>query len=344
MEKKNDNEFPCETGTHFKTEHSNTFEGRIPEVVQDETDALLHLERLGQQSQSYNEAAKRKNRKDYPLREVTQREQEAEEKKSLLMHLQVKPNALRYSSPVKVWTYYIVVLLGMGAEFFIYQSIAENAFGMPPFKSYITGMLVLLFTKFVQVAIQPHLKHWIKENNLLYKSVHKIVIFVFVGLILLNATMLGITNLHQINQTKKIEQIESLSTMIADAEESGEDTTELEAELNQLQGELGEKESGFFVIAKYLSIALIGLLAIGSGATLFVFAELYNDALQLKKKLQKEKNAQAEHRASREYLLTTYDDLLSLQKEILKLYEQKQFLEKLLSKQREQDMKIQTQK
>ena len=126
--------------------------------------------------------------------------------------------------------------------------------------------------------------------------------------------------------------------------EYGEDTSEMEAELNHLQAELNEKESPFFIIARYLSIALIGLLAIGCGATLFVFADLFNDALRLKKKLQKEKDRQAEHRANFEYFLTTYDDLLSLQKEILKLYGQKQFLEKLLSKQREQDMKILPQK
>ncbi len=343
MELNNDSSFPYTLGVQYKPEHSNSFDaGRVPESVKEETDTLLHLKRIGEQYFKYTQAGKRENRKDYRLLPQTKHEQETEEKLNFLRHLQVKPNVLRFATTAKVWTNSIVVFLGMIAELFIYQSIAENAFNMSIVKSYFIGVLVLLFTKFVQVSIQKHIKYWIKENNILFRSVHKTLIFVFVGLIFLNAMMLGITNLNQINQLKKIEQIECLSSSIDESQEYGEDSAELETELNQLQAELHKDVNGFFTIAKFISIALIGLLAIGCGATLFVFADLYRDALKLQKDIQNLKDRQAELRANVGYFLTTNDDLLSLQKEILQMFGQKHFLEKLLSSEREKDLQITT--
>ncbi len=344
MKSAENKEFPYNDGVHIKAENGNTFDknSRIAEAVKEELDATLWLGWIGEQYYKLSEASKRKDLKKYKLKEQTSREKEAEAKKSLLQHLQVKPNPLKYASKFKVYFNYIVVILGMLAEFFIYQGIAENAFGMPLFKSYFVGFLVLLFTKFTQISIFKYIKQWIQEKNLRFRTIEKTVIFVFVLLILLNGLMMGITNLNEIDRGKKIQQIEYLSESIAESEEYGENTSEMETELAEIQSELNEEENWFSKIAKFISVAFIGLLSIGAGAMLFVIADLYNDALKLKNKLEKFRDRQAELHANFNYYLTTYDDLISLQKEIIQLFGQKHFLEKLLSPKQAESLKIPT--
>lgn len=341
MSEQTDNkEFPYAKGTLFESGDSNNFKGgRIAEATKEELDKNLFLKWAGQQHYKYTSTAKKK-KKEQNLLDTTPLEQEAAEKKEFYQHIQVKPNPLAYATAVKVWIYYTIVILGMLAEFFIYQSIFENTFGMVGFKSYFSGLLVVLFTKFVQFAIQKHIKHFIKTSNLLFKSITKTAVFVLVGLVILNAVMLGITNLNQINRTNKIAQLGYLSSAVDEAIEFGEDTEALETELSQLEAELNEEESGFFTFAKLLSIGLIGLLAIACGAVLFAVADLYADVLRLQNKIQKLKDYQAELRANFSYFLTTYDDLVILQQGIIELFGQKHFLETLLSKEREDDLKV----
>lgn len=340
-EQKDNKEFPFAKGTLFQAGDSNAFEGgRIAEATKEELDKNLFFNWVGQQHFQFTKTST-KSQKDYKLVDITPLEKEASEKNDFLQYLQVKPNPLAYATATKVWLYYIIVLLGMLAEFFIYQMIFENVFGMSLIKSFFSGLLVLLFTKFVQFAIQKYVKDFIQTSNLLFKSITKIAIFVLVGLVILNAIMLGLTNLNQINRTQKIEQIEYLSSAIDESKEYGEDSKELEAELNQLEGELNEGDSGFFALAKFLSIGLIGLLAVACGAILFAVADLYADALRLQKKIEKLKNYQAELRANFSYFLTSINDLTSLQQGIIELFGQKHFLETLLSKEREDDLKIQ---
>jgi len=333
-------EFPYHNGVQIKAENANTFDGRIAESVKEELDVTLWLNWIGEQYYKFTEASKRKKLEKYEFIEQTEREQEAEEKKSLLRHLQVKPNPLKYASISKVYLNYAVVALGMFVEFLIFQNIAENVFGMSLFKSYCVGFLVLLFTKFISISTLKYIKQWIQEQNLLFRTIEKTIIFVFAVLILLNATMLGVLNLNQIDQQKKIGQIENLEISIAEAVEYNEDSSQMETDLAKLQAELNGEESGFLKIVKVISIALIGFLSIGGGAYFFVIADFYNDALKLKKKLEAQRDRQAELRANLGYFLTTYDDLVSLQKEITQLFGQKHFLEKCLSPKQSEVLKI----
>lgn len=332
---------PFQKGTQYTKEDFNSFEkgSRIPELVKEEKDYHLFSSELGIQYYLNTQASKRKERKNYLFLPQTKYEQEAAERNSFLQFLQIKPNALVFATKLKIWIYYVIVILGILAEYIIYQSIFENAFGMPVIKAYLSGFLVLLFTKFVQLSLQNHIKHWVKENNIKYRTIFKTILYVFIVLILTNAVFMGITNINEIEQQKKIADAEFVALSIADAEEFGEDVTELLAEQKQLESELNEDESLFFTIGKYLSIGLIGLLAIGAGAILFAMADLYQDALRLKARIQKLKDRHAELQANFEYFLTTYDELISLQREIVQLFGEKQFLEKLLSKQQETALK-----
>lgn len=338
MKNNSDPNFPLQQGIHSEASHSNNFE-KVPTAVQEEMDALLYLDWIGEKHYSNSQASKRLQI-EHQLLELSQKEKEAVEKKNFLQHLQVLPNPLAYTTKTKVWTYYIVAIIGMMAEFFIYESIFNNSFGMSATKSTLSGLLVLLFTKYVSVAIQKHIKHWLKENNLRFRSIHKIMIYSLAGLILLNAMLLGLTNLGQIQQQKQIEQMEYLSSSIEESAMYGENTSSQEAELDQLQQDANKDESVFFIIVRYLSITLIGLLAIGAGATLFVMADLYGDSLRLQKIIKKLKDRQAELKANFEYFHSAYKDLLSLQREIISMHGQKMMLEKLLSKEREKDLSL----
>ena len=333
-------EFPYHNGVQIKAENANTFDGRIAESVKEELDVTLWLNWIGEQYYKFTEAFKRKKLKKYELIKQTERELEAEEKKSLLRHLQVKPNPLKYSSISKVYLSYAVVALSVFVEFLIFQNIAENTLGMSHFKSYCVGFLVLPFSKLISISTLKYIKQWVQEQNLLFRTIEKTIIFVFAVLILLNATMLGVLNLNQIDQQKKIAKIENLEVSIAEAVEYNEDSSQMESDLAKLQAELNGEDSGFLRVVKIISIALIGFLSIGGGAYFFVIADFYNDALKLKKKLKAQRDRQAEFQANLGYFLTTYDDLVSLQKEIIQLFAQKSFLEKLLSPKQSEALKI----
>lgn len=345
MTKKNNKRYPFDIGYQYEKTDFNSFEddSRIPEAVKEEKDTLLFLDQVGEQYYSTNEASKRKELKKHEFLSLSILEKEAEEKKNFLAHLGVKPNTLRYATKFKVWIFYIAIGLGGVAELLIYQNIAYESFSMPELKSYFIGFLVLLFTKFVQVAIQKNITSWVKENNLLFRSVHKILIFSLVLLVLINAVMMGVTNLNNIEKQKKIEKMEYVSSSIDDAQDYGENTSDLDAELSELEAELYEDENAFFVVAKYISIGLLGLLTIGTGAVLFVVADLNKDALSIKKKIQQLQDRQADLRANVPYYIDTYNELLSLQHEIIKSYGIKHFLEKLLSEKQEEALKIKSQ-
>lgn len=342
MTKQENNRYPFNTGyQHKKTDFNSYEEGsRVPEIVKEEEDINLFFSMIGEQYYSNHEASKRNLNAKLDLIEFTLLEKETEEKKNYIAYLGVKPNPLRYANKFKVWTYYIVILFGIVAEFLIYQNIAYESFGMPEVKSYFIGFLVLLFTKFVQVAIQKHITSWIKENNLLFRSVHKILIFVLVGLVLINAVMMGITNLNNIEKQKKIEKMEYVSSSIDDAQDYSESTSDLDTELSGLEAEIYEDENWFLIAAKYISIGFLGLITIGAGAILFVVADLNKDALSIKKKIQQLKDRQAELKANLPYYVDTYNELLSLQHEIIKSHGIKHFLEKLLSEKQEEALKI----
>jgi len=338
MKENNDPNFPLQQGLRVESSHTNNFE-QVPKAVQEEMNALLYLDWIGEQHFN-NSQASRRTKTEHRLLDLSQEELESAEKKAFLEHLQVHPNSLAYSTLTKVVTYYLVAFLGMIAEFFIYESIFNNSFGMTSTKSTLSGLLVLLFTKTVGFAIHKHIKHWIKENNLRFRSLHKILIFTLAGLILLNAMLLGLTNQGQIEKQKKIEQMEYLSSSIEESEEFDQDTSSQEIELDQLQQDASKDDNIFFTIARFLSITLIGMLAIGAGATLFVVADLYGDSLRLQKNIRKLKDRHAELKANFEYFNSTFSELLSLQREIISMHGQKMMLEKLLSKEREKDFSL----
>jgi hypothetical protein len=342
MTKKENNQYPFSIGyQHKKTDFNSYEEGsRVPEVVKEEEDINLFFSMIGEQYYSNHEASKRKKLENQNFLELTKLEKESEEKKNFLAHLGVNPNPLRYATKFKVSILYIVIGLGMVGEFFIYQNIAFESFAMPEVKSYFIGFSVLLFTKFIQVAIQKHITSWIKENNLLFRSVHKTLIFVLVGMVLINAVMMGITNLNNIEKQKKIEKMEYVSSSIDDAQDYGENTADLDAELSALEAEIYEDESWFIIAARYISIGFLGLISIGAGAILFVVADLNKDAISIKNKIQQLKDRQAELKANLPYYVDTYNELLSLQHEIIKSHGIKHFLEKLLSEKQEEALKI----
>ncbi|GEM_PF-3576469 len=340
MEQKTNQEFPYVSGTQFKDENANKYPNSIPDIVKDELNLGLWLSWIGEQYYHSFEANKR-IKKAYHFKGQTRREKDAQEKNDFIQHLQSKANSLRFASKFKIWLLSFVVIFGVSGEFLIYVSIAENAFGLLPPKSYFLGMLAVMFAKFVQVVSMKHIKMWIKENNVLLRSIQKTILFVLVGLVFLNAMTLGITNLNQINQSNAIARVEYLSSSISEAEGYGEDTSALESELSALQAELNG-ESPFITTVKFIAIGLIGLLTMACGAVLFCMADLYNDALKLKKKIQKQKDLLSKLRADFEYYLTTYDQLLSIQKEVIQLYAQKAFLEKLLSPKRTDELKVTT--
>jgi len=219
----------------------------------------------------------------------------------------------------------------MSGEYLVYQSIGENYFSLGK-KSYLFGFMVLGFAKLVSFAISRYVKHYVAEWNIFKKHLVRFSFLSVVGLILVNAFMLGIVNLYHVNQEATLEKITQLSDDIADAEDNGEDTVEMEAAMRTLQAEYAKKPSLGLRIVMFIAIALLGLLAIIAGAILFVVAELFHDAWRLKKELQAHRDGIESYRANVPNYLKGHAQMLVLQKELIMLYAQKHYLERLISK------------
>ena len=251
--KKSANSFPYDIGINIGKEEGNQFSGRIDESVKKELDLTLSLQWIGQQALRFSAVCKKEKPSDKEFLSLTDIEKDYNNSKSFKQVLDIKPNLLRFTTTSKVVINYLIVLFGVIAEWFIYTSIAENAFAMPLFKAYFLGLLVVVFTKYVSLTISPNFKKWIREKEVLKRSLIKTTSFVLVILILINAGMLGITNLYQIEKINKITQLEYVSTSIMEGEENGEDVTALKLEADQLNNAISESEttnitSGIFCV------------------------------------------------------------------------------------------------
>lgn len=261
-----------------------------------------------------------------------------EEKMQLFATFHTEGNPLRTASRGKQLLCYFGAVLSMLAEYFVFRNIAENALGMLLIETYFVAFFSVVFTKFIQIVFQRRIKSWLKENSRKLRSLIKTLLYVFTILILINAVMAGITNLFNIDHQKKIEQIEILSQQIEQSQE--EDTSDLEVDLHEAQNDLTSGTSLFFLIARFCAVALLGLLAIVCGAVLWTMGDLYKDALKSQKRVKILSDKLSQVRANFHSYLQTFDDLLSLQKDLLMLYGQKAFLEKLMSTEQEKALKV----
>ena len=321
--------------TDFK--NTNTFDGSFPKSVKEETNLNLWLSLIGEQFYNSTQSAKRKI-KEYSLLPKTDFENFTEEKMQLLATFHTEGNPLRTASHGKQFLCYIGAIFSILAEYFVFRHIAENALGMLLIETYFVAFFSVVFTKFIQVVFQRRIKSWLKENSRKLRSLIKTLLYGFAILILINGLMAGITNLYNIEQQRKIEQIEILSLQIEQSQ--GGDRSALEADLQKAQNDLTETNNVFFLIARFCAVALLGLLAIACGAVLWSMADFYTDALRLQKRVQALNDKLSQLRANFHSYLQTFDDLLSLQKDLLVLYGQKAFLEKLMSKEQEKALEI----
>lgn len=322
--------------------NNTSYEGRVVDPVKDELDRQRWFGWIGDFHQLYSQDAL-PIKKDYSLSPETAEEKQFSEKKLLKSNLQVKHNPLQYTNIVKVRILLFAAILSMAAEYLVFRNIAENALGMPRFEASIVGSFAIVFTKLVQVFINKYVKTWISENSLKARKVFTKLLIALVVLIFVNAFVAGISNIHNVNQQKKLERLEYVSSQIEMTEESGGDTEELQNEFKTLQEDYS-KESGFFQIIKFLAIAFLGILAIGCGSVLWSVGDLYWDTLKLKKKLENLNEKLARTRSNFQYIQTTYDRLLMLQRDIIHLQGQKHFLERLMSKDQDESLKFSNQK
>lgn len=317
----------------METATRNNFGETLSPQAEAERKLNLELDIIGQEYLEQKEISSKKDIVKKELKPKSKTEKHHEKKREFFKILGLKPNALRFATATKKWMYFLLAMLGTLSEFFVYQSIAETAFGMSENKSYVVGLVVAVFTKFVAWAISRYVKEWFKRSNVFRRNLQKGVVFSLVILIFFNAGAMGYVNLQKIKKEEQIRHAQFLSDAIAEIEESesGEDAAELEAELAEVQKEIGAPDSTWLSFVKSLAITLISFLIIGAGAVLFAVADLYGDALRLKKTLERKKDELANNRARHINYHEIYNSLLSQRRELTRMYAQKEYLERLLS-------------
>lgn len=331
--KKNDQDFPYSKGTHFTYNTTNQYDAdaRLSEPFKKQFDLEWELELCAEQAYDFSEASSRKPLDKKELKAKTVLEAEYEDRKNFMACLNIKFNDLRYATKSKVYLNYFIVFISMIAEYFVYQSIGDNYFSLGE-KSYAFGAIVLGFTKVLSLIFKRYIKDWFRQKNIYKRNSKSIIAFGLVILIIINACMLGIINLHQVKQNAAIQQMAMYSAAISEAELNGEDTTHLEEELAGIEAELNKKPNLLTRIAIVTGIGLLGLLTVLTGAILFVVAELYRDALNLKRKIKSLKNEQNILQANVPNYVKAYGEFLTLHKELIMLYAKKEYLERLISK------------
>lgn len=341
--KENKQDFPFTKGCNVKKEDANNFdvESRVAEVVKGELDLNLALNWIGQQYYDFSQAAKRVAKK-FEFIAQTENENELEQKQALRNNLQDKANTLGYVDKSKVRISAVLVILSMLSESVIYTNIGQNVFGLHLEEAILLACLVLVFVKYIGTIVSPYVLEYLKGSTLKVRTIQKTMLFVLVFATLLNSTFIGIVNLTEIQRKKKIEQMAFLTSSIAEIEEYEGNTNELQKELNSIQAELNEKENGFFYVAKFIAIALLGLLSISCGAVIYALFEFQKSSLKLKNSIAKLRDRKVILKTNLPYFINSYEQLISIQKQLIMLMGEKHFLETLLSKEKEEQMKLNT--
>ncbi len=292
-------------------------------------DTLTHFDGLGKIGEG-NYAlsiSEQKDSKEYKLIPKTQEEKVNEGRESLWASLNIRPNRLYAASVMKVFWSYFGAIAAILAEFFVFQSIAENVLEIDENKSYFVALFAVVFTKFIQAAFLPKIKEWIKENNTRLHNWFKTLLFLFVILILVNAITVGLNNIFDIDRTAKLENILFL-------QEENPDSPELEQALADFQ----QNDNTLFSIVRLFAIAFLGFLAIPCASLLWALGDLYFEALKRKIEKIKLQKELSRIRSTFHYLIETHADLLSLQKEIICLFGHKTYYEKLMSEAVQKDV------
>ncbi len=292
---------------------------RFTESVQDELNHHEEMNEIGLSSYS-NSKAGQTEIKEYNLVPQTQEEETEEARKSVKATQDIKPNRLHGTSLFTVIILYLLALGAMSAEGIVYQSIVENVLGILGFESYLVASFAVVFTKFTTVVFYSQIKYWVNEGNPRFRYWFKTLLFFFVALILVNAVAIGINNIRNIEQTEKMDKI-----LFLQKEDPGS------SELGQAISELQQNNNLLFSIVRYCAIAFLGLLSIVCGTLLWALGYMHSKALNLKYKIASLRKQLSKTRSNFQYIHSTRDDLISLQKEIICLYGHKSYYEKLMS-------------
>lgn len=330
---KNEARNPIKKGLFIRKRDVNQYEGAISEPAKEELNLNLELAIIAEEELERKEFKSKVSADVKPLYTETDQEAYYKKRERLKETLRQKPNALRYATEGKKRLLYVLIFFTMLSEFVIYQSIAENGFGIGEHKSYLIGFVAPLVTKYVAWCISRFIKDWVKTINIFRKNLLKIVAFVVVGLVFINVMSLSFVNLEKIKKENLIVKAERISDEIAEIEDEGYaiDITDLETELAEAQAKINKEDSAFVWFMKVLALMLISVLVVAAGAVLFVVANLIDDAIRLKKKIAELKDRLAHITAKYKSGKKAFSSLLEQRRELIRYYAKKQYLERLLT-------------
>jgi len=241
-----------------------------------------------------------------------------------------EPSVLAYASKKKNLVLICCMLFLLIPEYIVYQAIGENILKLGD-KSWLFALSIIGVCKTLAILKLRHYKNNIKDFKAVRKYFFTSYMVALVILILVQVAALGFLNAENQKQAQLTNKYRSLSMALIDAEEKGYDTTELEAKVSSVQKELSKDESWFMKLVRNLAIILLSVMILLCSSFIYVLYELMADALRLKQKLLAMKKKLELIRANIIKYPQEYATTLSLERELIGLFGQKRYLEKLIS-------------
>lgn len=310
--------------------YQNTYSGQVDGRIKDDFDLSSALNIKGQRNYLFSQASKREP-EEYTVLPETNIEKTTQRIIELRKILSIGYNSLAFAGLFKLFFIILPVLAAIPVEYVMYRNIAENVVFIPYHESYMVALIVLVFTKAVQVYYHKPIKRWVRSNVKSRKIPFSLLYALLIVFIALNLLLNGTLNVYNVDEQRKIGEIERLSRQIESAEEYGEDPRTLELKLREL-GQEEESGNGILLTLRWIAVGLLSLLTILSASILWAYFNLNLDAYKRKKKITRIEKQVGNLRANIEYYNTASSLLYSKEKEILILLGQKELLEKLLCK------------
>jgi len=337
---KNTPRLPEHRGKEYIDNTQNRYVGNVPGVIQEALNLRLYLAWIGS---AFLLQRNEWRRMIYPLTLISQSEKERNDlrKEQFKDHIGLKENALAGATKGLARKYSLSAIIGLMAEFLVFQNMGENLFGFSFYGSIVFGLVVLVITPSVIITIKPFINNWIRGNNYFLPSKIKKYLFLYCALILVLLITSGMANYFDKEYVRLQTKIQSTTREIRDFEEKNMDTKILQERREVLKTELEELDTPLARGLKIVAYAMIGFICVIGSALASIYAEeskrivtVNQEILQIEKEL-------SEIRAKIKHLNKTHSEIKRAHLEVVRMFGQKELLEKLVTPSQCKALKVQ---
>lgn len=321
---------PEHRGKEYVDNTQNKYTGNVPGVIKEALNLRLYLAWIGSAFLLQRSEWKRMI---YPLTLISQSEKERNDlrKEQFKDHIGLKKNALAGATKGLARKYSLSAVIGLMAEYLVFQNMGENLFGFSFYGSIVFGLVVLVITPAVIITIKPFINNWIRKNNYFLPSKIKKYLFLYCVLILVLLITSGMANYFDKEYVRLQSKIQSTTREIHDFEEKNMDTKILQERREVLKTELEELDTPLARGLKIVAYAMIGFICVIGSALASIYAEETKRIVDVNQELLEVQQELSKTRAKIKHLNKTHPEVKRAHLEVVRMFGQKDLLEKLMT-------------